>query len=82
MRQTEVVAPVIESIHSLPRDEMAGMAEAFVELTSMRRKVDSHLDTVGGAVDVAVISKGEGFVWIKRKTYFDAAANGDYLTRR
>jgi len=78
----EFVNPVAESVHSLPRDEMAAMAEALVDLTSMRRKVDSNLDTVGGAVDVAVISKGEGFVWIKRKTYFDATLNPDYLERR
>lgn len=80
--QNEIISPVIESIHSLPKDEMAAMAEAFVELTSMRRKVDSHLDTVGGAVDVGIISKGEGFVWIKRKTYFDAQHNPDYASRK
>jgi hypothetical protein len=24
-------------------------------------------ETVGGPIDVAVISKGEGYVWVKRK---------------
>jgi len=28
-------------------------------------------ETVGGPIDVAVLSKGDGFVWIKRKSYFD-----------
>lgn len=82
VRQMEVINPMIESIHALPRDEMAAMAEAFVELTSMRRKVDSHLDSVGGPVDVALITKGEGFVWIKRKMYFKGDMNPDFMERR
>jgi len=32
-------------------------------------------ETVGGPIDVAVISKGDGFVWIKRKHYFRPELN-------
>jgi hypothetical protein len=49
---------------------MAAMAEALVELTALRRKVDSHLESVGGPTDVAVISKGDGFIWVKLKALF------------
>jgi hypothetical protein len=35
-------------------------------------------ETVGGAIDVAVISKGDGFVWIKRKHYFRPELNGHF----
>jgi hypothetical protein len=82
MQQMEVINPLMDAIRALPREEMTAMAEAFVELTSMRRKVDSNLQTVGGPVDVAFISKGDGFVWKKRKLYFDGALNGDYFNRR
>jgi hypothetical protein len=32
-------------------------------------------ETVGGPIDVAVISKGDGFVWIKWKHYFNRELN-------
>ena len=39
-------------------------------------------ETVGGPIDVAIISKGDGFIWIKRKHYFDGLLNRDYLSRQ
>jgi len=32
-------------------------------------------ETVGGPVDVAVISKGDGLIWMKRKHYFEPGLN-------
>lgn len=60
---------------SLPKDELANLAESLVSLTSLQRRVSREIETVGGAIDVAVISKGDGFVWIKRKHYFSADRN-------
>jgi len=39
------------------------------------------LETVGGPIDVAVISKGEGFVWIKRKYYFEKEINPHFIAK-
>ena len=36
-------------------------------------------ETVGGPVDVAVISKGDGFVWINRKHYFKPELNAPFF---
>jgi hypothetical protein len=36
-------------------------------------------ETVGGPVDVALISKGDGFIWIKRKHYFKAELNPQFF---
>ena len=36
-------------------------------------------ETVGGPIDVAVISKGDGFVWIKRKHYFKPELNPHFI---
>ena len=36
-------------------------------------------ETVGGPIDVAVISKGDGFIWIKRKHYFKAELNPQFF---
>jgi len=71
--------PVMTVVGSLPKDELAAMAEALVNLTSFRRRVSTDAETVGGPVDVAVISKWDGFVWIKRKHYFRPELNPNFL---
>lgn len=73
--------PVVMNIATLPKDELAAMAEAFVNLTKFRRRVSVERETVGGPIDVAVITKGDGFVWIKRKHYFDAILNPRFMAR-
>lgn len=75
------IYPIVRAVSILPKDELAIMAETLVALTSFRRRMSGDLETVGGAVDVAVISKGDGFVWIKRKHYFDASLNPRYIQR-
>ena len=73
------VSPIISTVSILPKDELASMAEALVNLTSFKRRVTLDQETVGGPIDVAVISKGDGFVWIKRKHYFDASLNPQFF---
>lgn len=63
----------------LPVEELASMAAALVNLTSQKRRYTPDAETVGGAVDVAVITKGDGFVWIDRKFYFEAEKNPHFL---
>lgn len=74
-RLGEHVMPVLNMVMSLPKDELASMAEALVNLTAFKRRVTGTLETVGGPVDVCVISKGDGLVWVKRKHYFPADLN-------
>ncbi len=81
-RQGKLINPVLKVVRTLPKEEMAAMAEALVELTALRRNVDSHLESVGGPTDVAVISKGDGFIWIKRKHYFKMEMNEDFVRRK
>lgn len=82
MRKESTISPILNVISSLPKDEMADMAEALVEITSLRRKVDSQLESVSGPIDVSIISKADGFVWIKRKHYFTLELNKDFGIRR
>jgi hypothetical protein len=81
-RSDKFIQPLMQNVQSLPREEMAAMAEALVELTSLRRKVDSTLQSVAGPVDVAFISKADGLIWMKRKHYFRAEKNQDFFERR
>jgi len=69
------VNPVVDTIKWMPKEEMAQLAEALVNLTSVKGRVTMGPETVGGPVDVAVISKGDGFVWVQRKHYFDPILN-------
>ncbi|MBU3966683.1 MAG: hypothetical protein KKG76_04795 [Euryarchaeota archaeon] len=71
--------PVTSVVSMLPKDELAAMAEALVNLTSFKRKVSMETETVGGPIDVAVISKGDGFIWIKRKHYFKPELNPQFF---
>jgi hypothetical protein len=75
------VDPVLTAIGLLPKDQLAVMAETLVSLTSFKRKMSRDAETVGGDVDVAVISKGDGFVWVKRKHYFPPELNVRYIER-
>lgn len=67
--------PTLRVLSILPKDELAMMAETLVNLTSFKRKVSTTRETVGGPIDVAVISRGDGFVWLKRKRYFPRELN-------
>jgi hypothetical protein len=73
--------PILAAVGLLPKDELATMAETLVALTSFKRRMSKDPETVGGAIDVAVISKGDGFVWIKRKHYFDPVINPRYVEK-
>jgi len=75
------IAPVVEAVQFLPKNEMAEVAEALVSITSFRQKISLEQESVGGAIDVAVISKSDGFVWIKRKHYFKSELNPMYFSK-
>ena len=73
------VNPIINAVSFLPKDELAAMAESLVNLTSFKRKISLDAETVGGPIDVAIISKGDGFIWIKRKHYFKPELNPGFF---
>ena len=72
---------IMSVVGMLPKEELAEMADALVNLTSLKRRVTPEDETVGGPVDVAVISKGDGLVWIKRKHYFAPELNHRFFDR-
>lgn len=71
--------PVLRMVTVLPKDELAAMAEALVNLTAFKRRITESMETVGGPIDVAVISKGDGLIWVKRKHYFPADLNQHFF---
>ena len=74
------IGPILLDVINLPKDEMGVLAESLIHLISTKRKFSLDQDeTVGGNIDVAIISKGDGFIWTKRKHYFDPKLNQHYI---
>ena len=71
--------PITAALEYLPKEELGDFAESLVHLTSLKRRVTLGTETVGGPIDVAVISKGDGFIWLKRKHYFRPDLNPQFL---
>lgn len=78
----ESIGQVVDVVAGMPKEEIAALAEALVEVTAARSKVVDAVESVGGDVDVCVVTKGDGLIWIKRKHYFDLEKNQQYLRRR
>lgn len=77
----ECLEPIFCSVATLPIAELAMLAESLINITSLKRKValDRNIGTVGGPIDVAIITKADGLIWLKRKHYFDINKNLQFL---
>ena len=71
-----------ETIALMPKQDLIELAEALVNITAIERKASDDAGTVGGPIDVALITRAEGFVWVKRKHHFRADLNPRYIWRR
>ena len=74
-KRVNYINPLMDAVSSLSKEDLAEMAESLVYLTYLQKKITFAAEDVGGAVDVAVLSKGDGFIWIKRKHYFKPELN-------
>ena len=70
---------ILDVVEILPLMELAKVASTLVKLSSFEKQLSLEADTVGEPIDVAVISKGDGFIWINRKHYFRADLNHRYF---
>ena len=71
---------VDRALVSLQIDDMINFAQSMINITSIRRLIPDKISgTVGGPVDIAVITKSDGFIWKQRKHYFDGDKNPQYF---
>ncbi len=56
--------PILLAIESLPEADLATTAEMFVRLNAFQHHVGLDLETVGGDIDVALLTN-ESFRWVK-----------------
>ena len=75
VKQQKMISPLMKTVSTMGKEDLAELAENLIYQTSLKRHITPNLESVGGPVDVAVISKGDGFIWIKRKHYFNPALN-------
>lgn len=69
LAREENINPLLASVLLIPISEMATLAENLINITSLKRtfSLDGNQQTVGGPTDVAIITKPDGFLWIKKK---------------
>ena len=68
-----------KALQSYNLEAMAALAESLIDLTGFQRILNFEPEGVGGPVDVAVISKNDGFTWLNRKSwYHHKDTNGQY----
>ncbi|WP_116771966.1 hypothetical protein [Maribacter litoralis] len=75
VKEIKHIRPTVNTVSVLSKEDLAEMAESLIYLTYLKRRISSDEESVGGPVDVALISKGDGFIWIKRKHYFEEKHN-------
>jgi len=73
------ITPLLDAVSSLSKEDLAEMAESLIYLTYLKRRITNSEESVGGPVDVALLTKGDGFIWIKRKHYFKAELNNHFI---
>ena len=69
----EVFTPLLEP--PMPIQDAIDLAEFLASATSMFTRFKRGAPTVGGPIEIAVITKHEHFKWVKRKHYFDDTLN-------
>ncbi len=57
-------------------EEMARLADSLISLTGFHRILTFAQEGVGGLVDLAVISRNEGFTWLRRKNWYNENVGG------
>lgn len=80
--QKQFVSSIASVVSILQKDQPALLAESLITLTCQKRQFSTEEETVKPPVDVAVISEGDGFIWIQRKHYFKADLNPQYFHRQ
>lgn len=58
---------IMDAVNSFNVKDLADMAGSLISVTNLQRHISSSEESVGGPVDVAVITKADGFKWVKHK---------------
>ncbi|MEM8770028.1 MAG: hypothetical protein AAGD92_00125 [Pseudomonadota bacterium] len=59
--------PILRAVNSLPKKELGETAASLIKLNSFQQKVMNSVETVGGPIDVAVITRNGGLEFVTEK---------------
>lgn len=71
--QQRLLTPLVEA--AMPVGDAIALADFLVDLTKRYFAFLPGADVVGGATDIATVTKHEGFKWIQRKHYYSPELN-------
>lgn len=60
----------LKALHDYSLQDMAHLAENLIAMTSFERHMTFSQEGVGGLIDLAVITKNNGFTWLNRKSWY------------
>lgn len=80
--QDSFISGIVGAVSSFNVEDMITMAESLISITNLQRHFSSSEESVGGPVDVAVITRSEGFVWVNHKQWFQQEMNPRMIERR
>lgn len=66
-QQQAYINPVLRVLEIAARSELAETARELVSLNVFKKRIMAQKQTVGGAIDVAVISRENGFQWFTKQ---------------
>jgi hypothetical protein len=76
----QIQLPVV--LPAMPLKDAIDLAEFMVDLTVKFSRFKPGAPTVGGPIEIAAISKHEGFRWVQRKLYFKRELNPEEVFER
>ena len=68
----------LEAIKHFDLQKMACLAENLIKATEIHRKITFRQEEVGGLIDLAVITREDGFQWLNRKSWYEPSKGGQY----
>ncbi len=66
-QQQAFINPVLRVLEIAGKKELADTARELVGLNIFKKRIMAQKETVGGAIDVAVISREGGFQWASKQ---------------
>lgn len=69
---------LLELIKNYNLNDMAALAENMIKATELHRKITFQQENVGGLVDLALITRNDGFQWLNRKSWYEPSRGGQY----
>ncbi|WP_068676038.1 hypothetical protein [Oceanobacillus sp. Castelsardo] len=66
-QREKFIDPMLEVVESSSTIELAHLAESLLQISTLKRDFSAYSEMVGGPIDVATITKGDGFSWLRKK---------------